>query len=136
MKRHDYIRRLWDTIDAHRELPFQWGGRDTSHDCCTFVAACLDAMTGDGYLDRLLAHYQDEDGAKAFIAAHGGLEGALTATLGDPIRIAFMRRGDVVLIEREGKEFVGICTGELVFSAGPDGLVTNPRQYAIRAWSA
>jgi hypothetical protein len=135
MKRADWVRRLLDTIEAHRLLPFRWAGRDDSHDCCTFPAACLDAMTDGTYLDDLLTNYSDEETAIAYIASNGGLEQTLTRHLGQPKRASFMQRGDVALVLRDGREFVGICAGDVVFSAGPDGLVTNPRQLAAKAWS-
>ncbi len=134
MKRADWVRRLWDTIEAHRPLPFRWAGRNDSHDCCTFPAACLDAMTDGTYLDDLLANYSDEATALAYIAANGGLEQTLAKHLGVPKRVSFMQRGDVALVERDGREFVGICAGDVVISAGPDGLVSNARQFAVKAW--
>lgn len=134
MKRTDWVRRLWDTVEAHRTLPFVWAGRDTSHDCCTFVAACLDAMTDGGYLDALLTHYLDEATALAYIERSGGLEQTLTSHLGEPKPVSFMQRGDAALVVRDGREFVGICLGDVVFSAGPEGLVSNGRKLATRAW--
>jgi hypothetical protein len=124
-----------DTIEAHRPLPFRWAGRDDAHDCCTFPAACLDAMTDGRYLDDLLANYSDEVTALAYIASNGGLEQTLTRHLREPIRVSFMRRGDVALVVRGGREFVGICAGDILYSAGPEGLITNPRESATRAWS-
>ena len=133
MKRLDWVQRLWETIEAHRLLPFRWAGRDDSHDCCSFVAACLDAMTDGNYLERLLANYTDEATALAFIAANGGLAQTIDLFL-VPKRTSFMQRGDVALVMRDGREFLGVCAGAIVISAGPDGLVSNPRTLAIKAW--
>lgn len=134
MRRADWLRRLWDTLEAHRTLPFRWAGRDDAHDCCTFVAACLDAMTGGTFLDDLLAHYSDEESALKYIASNGGLGQTLDLHLREPIRVSFMGRGDVALIVRDGREFVGICMGQVVYSASPEGLVTNPCELVVRAW--
>lgn len=134
MKRHDWVRRLFGAIEAHRSLPFRWAGRDDSHDCCTFVAACLDAQTGGTYLDDLLQHYTDEASALAYIKSCGGLAETLSRHLKKSIPVSFMRPGDVALVVREGKEFVGICMGDHVFSAGPSAVVSNPREFVTHAW--
>lgn len=135
MRRWDWVRRLRETVQAHRTLPFQWAGRVDSHDCCTFVAACIDEMTGSAHVDELLTHYSDEESAIAYIASNGGLEQTISLYLGEPKAVTFMQRGDAALVVREGREFVGICVGAEIFSAGPDGLVSNPREFATRAWA-
>jgi hypothetical protein len=134
MKRHRWVERLWETIEAHRLLPFRWAGRADAHDCCSFVAACLDAMTEGSYLDELLSNYSDEASALAYIERCGGLEATLTSHLGEPKPLGFMGRGDVALVVRADREFVGICIGDTIVSAGPEGLVTNSREFAVRAW--
>lgn len=135
MKRLDRLERLWETIEAHRLLPFRWGGRDDSHDCCTFVASCIDAMSGTRYVDALLEHYVDEPTAKAYIESGGGLAAVISSYLGEPKRIGFMGRGDAAIVVQGETELVGICIGDHVIAAGLKGLVQISRSLATAAWS-
>lgn len=134
MKRLDWLDRLWDTIEAHRPLPFRWAGTADAHDCCTFAAACVDAISGRNLVSTMLELYQDEAGALAVIDAHGGLEDLVSSFLGAPAQLGFMQRGDVVVAERDGQKFVGICVGREIISAGPTGLVLNPARLALACW--
>lgn len=134
MKRADWLDRLWETIEARREFPFRWGGYAGANDCCTFVAACIEAMTGRDLGPVLLAEYSDEDTANAYIARAGGLQAAITSHLGKPKKLSYMSRGDVVIVETGGIQFAGICLGSNIVSAGPNGLGSNPASYALVAW--
>jgi hypothetical protein len=135
VKHEDWLDRLWETIEAHRALSFRWAGREDAHDCCTFAAACIDAMVeGGGYVDALLANYDDEASAKAYIQRAGGLAAAISEHLGEPKPLSFMGRGDVALVLERGAELVGVCIGDRIVSAGEHGLIFNDRSLAIRAW--
>lgn len=134
MKRADWLDRLWETIEARRMLPFRWGAFVDAHDCCTFVAICVEAMTDRELVPALLAEYSNEETANAYIARAGGLEAAISSHLGAPKRLAFMSRGDVALVEVAGRQFAGVCIGDSVVSAGPDGLGSNPASCALVAW--
>lgn len=134
MKRFDWLDRLWETIEARRTFPFRWGASVDAHDCCTFVAACIKAMTGRDLVPALLTEYSDEATAIAYIARAGGLEAAITSHLGQPKKLSFMSRGDVVLVENGGIQFAGVCLGNSIVSAGPDGLGSNPASLALVAW--
>lgn len=136
MKRTDWVARLWETLEARRQLPFEWAGRHESQDCCTFVAACLDAMTDGNYLDELLTHYSDEASALAYIEANGGLEATLSKHLGEPKRVSFMGMGDVALVSVGGRELAGICVRDCIVVAGENGIGRLPRKTALRCWSA
>lgn len=134
MRHADWLDRLWETIETRRALPFRWGEIDGAHDCCTFVAACVDSMTGSTLVEALRAEYHDQDSANAYIARAGGLEAAITSHLGQPKPVGFMKRGDVAIVEAGGIRFAGICIGPHIVSAGPEGLGMNPASSALTVW--
>jgi hypothetical protein len=134
MRRADWLDRLWETIEARRALPFRWGEIDGAHDCCTFVAACVDAMTDSNLVAALRAEYHDQASANEYIARCGGLEAAISSHLGRTKPVAFMKRGDVAIVEVGGIRFAGICIGPHVVSAGPEGLGMNPATCALTVW--
>lgn len=134
MRRADWVDRLWQTIETHQALPFRWAGKGDAHDCCTFAADCVDAMTGTNYVDLLLAHYRDEPSARAYIEAGGGLRNVISSFLGDPKRISFMNRGDVVIVDDRGTEVVGVCVGRDVLAAHERGLGRYEANLVITCW--
>lgn len=135
MKRIDWTERLAETLEAHRQLPFRWAGRDESHDCCTLVAACIDAMTGSRKLDALVEHYHDEPSARAYIAASGGLAIAIGQHLGKPKPVSLLRSGDVVVWVRKGIEYAGLVVQDKIVSAGARGLVASHLRRAVTGWA-
>lgn len=134
MKRADWMEQLWPAIEAQRPLPFVWGGRGDSRDCCTFVATILDAISDGHYVDDLLANYHDEDTAKAYIEAAGGLQNAVSGHLGEPKRLAYMVCGDVAMILDRGRHAVGIFDGRYIVCADDRKLTHLRRDRALVAW--
>lgn len=135
MKRRDWLDRLWETIEARRALPFEWGKAEGAQDCYIFVAACVDAMTDSNFVEQMLARYSDEASARDVLFQAGGHVSLVSEYLGPPARIAYMRRGDVALVCRGGMEFLGICVGTDIATATPAGLALHPREYATACWS-
>jgi hypothetical protein len=131
MKRHDWTRRLYDVIEAHREAPFGWG----QHDCCLFAARCVDAMCDTEYEAGLQAEYQDERSAMEYIASFGSIKSAVESWLGDPQNLNFTQRGDVVLFDNDGREALGICLGRDIVTTGETGLVSVLMTRAICSWA-
>lgn len=89
--------RLDQAIEAARQRPFAWG----THDCCSFAAGVVQALTGHDAFAQFTASfgvYTDERGALRALAAADGVAAIATAHLGDPIPVAQARRGDVVMV--------------------------------------
>jgi len=126
----DWVDQMFATIDAHTDLPFEWG----VNDCCIFVARVIDAMTGSVIEADLSAEYSDEETALAFIASHGSLEAAVSVFLGDPTSGMAMR-GDAVLLDGGDGPAMGIMLGDVIAAMGPDGLVYVPRGEALMRWA-
>lgn len=129
MKHPDWLDRLWREMGTWRGMAFEYG----VHDCCTFVARCLDAMHGSHRLDAILAEYNDEPTALALIAREGGMRGVVTHFLGESRPAHHARRGDVVLVDSPRGLIVGICLGGTVACAG-DGIVEYPIYTAVCSW--
>lgn len=121
--------RLAEVVDAAIDRPFAWG----THDCCTFAAACVDAVTGSDHLDHL--GYEDERTAKRVIACHGGLVEAIAARLGSPCAgWAHARRGDICLVPTEQGDGLGVCVGHRIVLPGERGLASYPLHLAQCTW--
>jgi hypothetical protein len=114
---------MHEVIDAHHARAFAWG----QDDCCLFVARAWDAMTDSGLEQTLAALYHDEPSARALIAAHSNLQGAVSAFLGEPqpVRAA---RGAAVLFDGGEGDAVGICRGADIVAMGPTGLRALKRE--------
>lgn len=116
-------------------MPFEWG----TNDCLQFTSRCIRAMTGIDYAARF-PPYNDQAGALALLVAHGGVEGILTAHLGDPMSTGLARDGDVVTADLGLGPTAGVQFGVLCFFAGSlaaPGLATlepKRRGLLLRAW--
>ena len=126
----DWVDQMFATIEAHTDLPFEWG----VNDCCIFVARVIDAMTSSTIEADLSAEYHDEETALAFIASHGSLEAAVSVFLGDPVPGMAMR-GDAVLLDGGNGPALGIMLGDVIAAMGPDGIVYMPRGAALMRWA-
>lgn len=128
MRLADWPVRLAACIEAARFVPFAWG----VHDCCTFADDAVIAVTGQSRMAGLRGKYSTARGAAGVMRRHGGLDGAVTRMLGDPVPRA--RRGDVVLFESLLGPALGVCVGPQIAARGPDGLVLLDMSAAQMAW--
>lgn len=121
--------RLAEVVEAAESRPFEWG----VHDCCTFAAACVDAITGSDHVGRL--DYADERAAKRILACHGGLLEAVTSRLGVTVGgWAHARRGDVCLVPTEQGDGLGVCLGTHIAVAAEQGIERYPLPLARWVW--
>lgn len=121
---------LADSIQAAGIRVFGYGG----FDCCLFCADVVESMTGVDYAASLRG-YATEDEAYEIISGYGSIEAMVTSLLGrEPIHPSSAGRGDVVLMEIDGRETLGICLG--VRSAFPQhtGLRQHLTWLARCAW--
>jgi hypothetical protein len=133
MRLPDWRSRLDAAIRLHRQLPFRWGGGSDSHDCCTFPASCVDAMTGGNCLTRLQRCYFNRGTALRFIHDHGGLELAISSFLG-PARRTAAADGSAVLVGAGTQLFAGMLSRERIYVATVHGLLELPAIDAIAHW--
>jgi hypothetical protein len=132
MKRFpDWEARLGAYLESVRELAFEW----STHDCCTFSAGAVEAMTGVDAMAEFRGKYCDEEAAKKALRAIG--KGTLAKTLDakfEPVEPAFAHRGDLVLASGN----LGISLGSFSMHVGElgdrQGLVRMPRASWSRGW--
>ena len=114
-------------IAAWKERGFDYG----TTDCCQFCDFVVHQLTGD---HKIPWTYSGEDEANKIMGEHGGLEGAVTSVLGEPINNP--QAGNVVMWEVKGLQGLGIYLGfDLVATVlDQKGLCEIPFRYVIRSW--
>lgn len=129
MRHPDWFWRLCEEVLSRAALRFRWG----THDCCTFAAACIDAMTGSRQLPLLRDQYHSEASAREFMRMHGGLAETITLFLGEQARAS--RTGDCVVFEQGRELKCGIVFGPFIMSADELGVGFCLRRKIRARWS-
>ena len=114
---------------AHRAQPFAWG----SNDCALFASDWVLAATGTDPAAAFRGYRTAQEAAR-LVSEHGGLAAIATAALGPPIRAMYAITGDIVLVDLDGRETLGVCNGQTVLGPGPDGLAVGTIDLALQAW--
>jgi len=110
-------------------MPFEWG----KNDCCLFAADAIKAMT-DADPAEPLRGYAGARAAQRLVDEAGGLEQFVSQFLGEPVSPLMAGVGDVVLLENEGRDLLGICNGTNVIGAGERGMAVLGMDLARAAW--
>lgn len=128
MSRLQHWPRLLDQyVDAARARQFEWG----THDCVTFAAGAVRAITGR---DVGLPAWGSALQAERALQALGGLRAAVTSRMGPAMEPAHAQRGDVLLLQQEGRDVLAVCMGHVWAAPGADGVVFGPAAEAVAAW--
>lgn len=137
MKRfEDWPTRLDAFFLSRKNEPFVWG----KNDCCLFAADAIVAMTGEDFAARFRGTYDDLKSAVKILREMGKSISGLASDLAklEEIPILFAQRGDVVLIDGELGESLGIVALDGVSIAGPgvdaEGLIFLPINVSKKAW--
>lgn len=119
--------RLDAVITAARAKAFDW----KTHNCGTFAADCVEAVTGV----RLHQGIAKQFPTKRAVTAAKGLREAVSKHL-DTAEIAagFAQRGDVVLVMVADVQALGVCVGRQAVCLAPDGLAQVEMGAALCAW--
>lgn len=124
----DWPQRLAAFVERRRATPFAWGQQD----CCTFAADAVVCMTGtDPMAD--LRHLNSAAAATRYLSRHP-LPELVSERLGRAGPATLAQRGDVVLIEQQGRQLLGVCLGAQWAAPGEHGLVFGPMVVALEAW--
>lgn len=132
-RKPDWEARLAAYLEPLRARNFAWG----THDCCTFTAGAVLAMTDVDPMPEFRGRYSTAIGSARALSRYGA--GTLAATLDakfEAVAPALAQRGDIVM----SGGLLGICLGGFMVAVGREGeregLVTIPRaQWAEpRAW--
>ena len=114
-------------IERFQDEPFEWGHSD----CCQFVGACIEAVTGENL--ALLVDYENQDDARALIDEAGGLDVVVSSVLGDAVDAA-PKNNDVVMVNIDGDPAVGFVWKDVVLLRTERGLVDWPLETVELVW--
>lgn len=109
MTRHpDWEERLNDVLAKHQAMPGEWG----KSDCWIMAMDAIEAVSGERIYPKLQTYSTEAEGYKVFRKAGYKLtvEEALADALGEPIAPVLAHRGDVGVIERDGRVSCGVFT--------------------------
>lgn len=109
MTRHpEWERRLHAVIAKHQALPGAWG----TSDCWIMAMDAVEAVTGSRILPHLQTYRTEAEGYRLF-RKHGyreTVEEALAQAFGAPSSPLLAQRGDLGVIERDGRISCGAFT--------------------------
>ena len=109
--------------------PFDWSARN----CAQFAAGWVQQIErrdvgAPSVLDLA-------DSRRVLRQLGGSLRAAVTAELArQPVAPSMARAGDVVLVERDGGQTLGICAGRTAAVLTASGVAHIPMQEALAAW--
>lgn len=100
------------------------------------AADAIQVITNHDYAEALRFQYTDAKGAMRLIEPHGDLCGLVTHLLGqEPVsNLRLLQRGDLAVINNDGRQCAGIVWGSGVYATGEHGLVFIPTTSIVAAW--
>lgn len=121
MRYPDWPTRLSQYVIEEQKKPFKYG----EHDCCTFLAGAVIAMTGEDRMAEFRGKYDSRaSGAQALREiGNGTLMKTLYKKFGKPVPGAHGRRGDIALYESGA---LGLVLGRYAIFLGEDGYQHIP----------
>lgn len=125
----DWETRLAAYLEPLRTCPFAWG----DHDCCTFTAGAVTAMTGVDPMPEFRGRYTTSRGSVRALRRIGA--GTLAATLDgkfEAVDASLAHRGDIVMSDG----LLGICLGPFLVAVGAEGEREGLVRIARAQWAA
>lgn len=131
MRLPDWQSRLAAVMREAQARPFAWG----SHDCATFAATCVVAVTGVDRIADVRAAWQSELQAARLLERLGGLRAAIGERLGAPLAsVALAQPGDVGISDQAGRDALCVCGGVNWHMPAELGLATLAADQVLCAW--
>lgn len=127
MRPQDWPEQLAAFWRARRSMPFAWG----SNDCCTLAADWVLRMTGT---DPILRVWDDAHSAAVTLHSLGGMQAAVTERMGEPIDWMLAQRGDIVMMNLDGRDTLAVVMGEFAIAPGESGARLVPMGHSVCAW--
>ncbi len=130
MKLDDWQQRLKDYLRSIAREPFYIG----RHDCATFTAAAVEAMTGRDYMRGFRGYRTVAEGLR-MVQAKGFLDHIdYVASIFEEVAPSFAQVGDIAVVEGIGGDALGIVQGANVYNIGAAGLGIVPLTAVKRAF--
>ena len=132
MRHHDWQERYHAAIKNAQLVPFTWG----VHDCITFAAYMVDAISDTAVTVRMRERYSwtSEAEARALIEKAGSLRTLIEEFMGEAVPWAQTTLGDAVLAIQNGKEIVAIHDGSNLIAPDAVGIAGVPLSCAVVGW--
>lgn len=131
LKRHrQWQSRLDELVCMRLHTAFGWG----THDCCLWGADVVQAVADVDPAEQYRGTYSTEEGARALLAAHGGVAGFVTEVLGPSVDPALARPGDLGLVQTAAAETLAVCLGSHWAAPGLAGLTMLRTAHVSAAW--
>jgi hypothetical protein len=123
--------RLDRAIGTGRRAAFGYG----THDCLSFPALCIQALTGVDLFEPYRGRYSDEDGARALVPSHEALLDDLAAEHGwRADEACTARRGDLAAVRLGATFLCAVVYGGLIIPEAPSGLRRFGLLMAEKVW--
>lgn len=115
----DWRQRLLLHVEAARRKPFAYG----RHDCATFAAGAVAAMTGVDPAAELRGRYSTLTGGLKAVRRAGYLDAVdMVRAQFEEVSPAMAQVGDIAVVETEEGPALGIVQGPAIFVLRPEGL--------------
>lgn len=126
-RKPDWEARLAAYLEPLRLRAFAWG----QHDCCTFSAGAVEAMTGVDPMPEFRGRYSTAIGSARALSRFGRrtLDATLDAKF-ESVPASLAQRGDIVM----SGGLLGICWGAVLFAVGREGEREGLVRIDRRAW--
>jgi hypothetical protein len=108
--------------------------RSGEHDCGMFAAGAIQVMTGEDVAAKFRGYRTIEEGRSAVAAAGFGSMGDYLASIMPEVEPPFAQVGDIVALEENGEEALGVVQGPSIYVLRVDGLGLVPLSRATRAF--
>lgn len=125
MRRPDWEKRMVEIIDSH-DYPFSYG----KNDCCLFALDMVHAITGL-HINHDYSWGNAHD-ANAILERTGGVIDIVDEFL---MRIDRPVRGDIVAVDENGMQCLGVCMGNVYAIVTDVGIAYRPLQMDMISWS-
>jgi len=124
--------RFWAVIAEAREQPFAWG----THDCVTFAAKCVAAVTGEDTLGKVTGRFGTWSDARAAVRAYGSdLGAAVDEFLGPRVPWTQISIADIAIaLDDHGKQLLVVHDGVQLICPDHVGLRSIPFRCALGGW--
>ena len=123
--------RLNAMMMAAINTPHEWG----VHDCVTFAADAVEAMTGVDPIADLRGEWAGPLSARRLLTDEGvDTIGDMAAKRLPEIPVSMARRGDIVFCDSDEGGFLGVMQGRSIVGPAGIGLVHVPVNQALRAF--
>ena len=151
MRLHDWPSRLAATVKKAQGEPFAWG----ANDCCLFVCAAIEALTGADPGREFRGRYDSALGGAKLAreicgstgspppskSSGGGADGVEALAVYMAERHGFLevpvyaaQRGDFGLLRQADGDLLGVCLGAEFAFVGEAGLGYRPTAAMARVW--